>query len=542
MGAGRRTESYVFDTASSSTSQRKNTGAFRYLMKKQLGGVIFGCKNNTMKECIQKQLFGLPAAHFQYVKSIDPGLPLFLFNYSNRELHGIYEAASSGNMNINPYGWTSDGSGRTLYPAQVQMRPRQLCQPLPESLFKPIILNNYYNENHFLFELDHVQAGKLISEFSPRVLAPIRSMPQHAANRRNTIQDVVLKKTEEDCRPRHAECSNSGASLDDAKEENKQLINRYKMPVSSYPSHQLADETVFESINQVQLNPESIFLVGRYNGVSWFSTLESYSPSNDVLKSFKPMNLVRSYASVAKLGGELFVFGGGVGTGSLWYDTVESYSPADNKWTFRSPLNKRKGSLAGATLNDKIFAIGGGNQSGCLFEVELYDPQVARWITTRSMSQKRASLAAAELNGALYAVGGYDGRNYLATAERFDPREPYWTKISSMSTRRGCHACIVLDGQLNAIGGYDGTTMVCSTEIYDPRFPVWMVGQPMKHARGYLAAAVLQESIYVIGGVQSNKEFVDVIECYKDGQGWQTPNLTGIERRCCCAAIVLTDH
>lgn len=93
------------------------------------------------------------------------------------------------------------------------MRPRQLCQPLPGSLFKPIILDDYYNENHFLFELDHVQAGKLISEFSPRVLAPIRSMPQHAANRRNTIQDVVLKKREEDCRPRHAECSNSGASL-----------------------------------------------------------------------------------------------------------------------------------------------------------------------------------------------------------------------------------------------------------------------------------------------------------------------------------------
>ncbi|KAM3340398.1 hypothetical protein P3S68_030268 [Capsicum galapagoense] len=126
MGAGRRTESYVFDTASSSTSQRKNTGAFRYLMKKQLGGVIFGCKNNTMKECIQKQLFGLPAAHFQYVKSIDPGLPLFLFNYSNRELHGIYEAASSGNMNINPYGWTSDGSGRTLLLIELYLKKERL--------------------------------------------------------------------------------------------------------------------------------------------------------------------------------------------------------------------------------------------------------------------------------------------------------------------------------------------------------------------------------------------------------------------------------
>lgn len=62
---------------------------------------------------------GLPAQHFSYVKKIDPGLPLFLFNYSDRKLYGIFESASPGQMNINPYGWTSDGSERTQYPAQV---------------------------------------------------------------------------------------------------------------------------------------------------------------------------------------------------------------------------------------------------------------------------------------------------------------------------------------------------------------------------------------------------------------------------------------
>jgi len=64
-------------------------------------------------------LTGLPAQHFSYVKNIDPGLPLFLFNYSKRVLHGIFEAASPGRMHINPYGWTIDGLERTSYPAQV---------------------------------------------------------------------------------------------------------------------------------------------------------------------------------------------------------------------------------------------------------------------------------------------------------------------------------------------------------------------------------------------------------------------------------------
>lgn len=61
---------------------------------------------------------GLPAPHFSYVKNVSVGLPLFLFNYSDRKLHGMFEAASPGQLNIDPCGWTSDGSN-TPYAAQV---------------------------------------------------------------------------------------------------------------------------------------------------------------------------------------------------------------------------------------------------------------------------------------------------------------------------------------------------------------------------------------------------------------------------------------
>ncbi|XP_022633809.1 uncharacterized protein LOC106754867, partial [Vigna radiata var. radiata] len=137
----------------------------RNLEKYQLGGVIFGCKNNTMKECQSKQLFGLPANHFSYVKNIDPGLPIFLFNYSDRKLHGIFEASSKGKMYIDPYAWIDENSelDRTQYPAQVKVRVRLQCQPLSEDIFAPVIAGNYYTNNHFWFELDHKQANKLTS-------------------------------------------------------------------------------------------------------------------------------------------------------------------------------------------------------------------------------------------------------------------------------------------------------------------------------------------------------------------------------------------
>ncbi|XP_062092394.1 uncharacterized protein LOC133798194 isoform X2 [Humulus lupulus] len=168
MGAGRKTETYWLKEKSVSQAQWPSnfSSTARNLRKNDLGGVIFGCKHSTIKECNLKQLFGLPAPHFSYVRNINPGLPLFLFNYSDRKLHGIFEAASAGQMNINPYGWTEDESGYTLYPAQVRIRVRMQCQPLVEDQFGPIITENYYEPKLFWFELDRAQTEKLIYLFS----------------------------------------------------------------------------------------------------------------------------------------------------------------------------------------------------------------------------------------------------------------------------------------------------------------------------------------------------------------------------------------
>ncbi|PHU19119.1 Heat shock protein 82 [Capsicum chinense] len=78
---------------------------------------------------------------------------------------------------------------------------------------------------------------------------------------------------------------------------------------------------------------------------------------------------VCAYASVGKLSGEIYVFGGR--TGSLWYDTVESYNPANDEWTMCPCLKEKWGSLACATLKDKIFVICGGNGIECFSEMAM---------------------------------------------------------------------------------------------------------------------------------------------------------------------------
>ncbi|KZV17153.1 ring canal kelch [Dorcoceras hygrometricum] len=519
-----------------------SVGKCRNLSKNQLGGVVFGCTNNTKNECITKKLFGLPAQHFSYVKNIEPGLPLFLFNYSERKLYGIYEAVSSGKMYIDSYGWTSDGSERTRYPAQVQVRMRLECQALSENLFKPIIIDNYYSQSHFLFELDHIQASKLISKLTSLALAPSMYTPRHpqkslSAKRRLPVttqrkepqaqeplyftddfansddsfgilgnsddslcldggnllmevalsnqndgheeQDLICMKLKELARQYTAE-DMTGQFGEVTRMEDVDLEHEtYKNGMSTLgdrnnesPFHSLDSyatiarlcqemeelktfkqeqtckiETLEKKLVEAELEirrlgkvcmrfesaPETsmtvgaacdnqspvespdlnqlIFLVGGFDGVSWSSALNSYSPKNDVLKSLKSMSCVRSYASVAMLNKELYIFGGG--DGSLLYDTVESYNPVNDQWTFRPSLTKKKGHLASATIHGKIFAVGGGNGAECFSDVEMFDSEVGRWISTRSMLQKRFALAAVELNGALYAVGGYDGIDYL---------------------------------------------------------------------------------------------------------------------------------
>lgn len=602
----------------------------RDLGKSQLGGVIFGAKRMTYNECLSKQLFGLPNSHYVYVRKIEPGLPLFLFNYSDRTLLGIFEAASSGQMNIDPYAWTSDGSHKTPYPAQVQIRMKLQCKVLTEDQFKPVIIDNYYTPYHFWFELDHAQTNRLLSLLSsnafsgPRTtLAPqsttmratffpaekerVCYMPQEVAGSHlngaqskndfrtsNTVneKDVICMKIKELALkrkimtpgPRSAECKNDSVvekkenspanpiiaqligkveDLTEFKAVQKDKINHLEQKVASM-EHILAEAKAeiknlkgicnmsesqnfvgaqeFDNSNEQEiisdkLPDDSILLLGGYDGVSWLSSLDCYSPSQNLNKSLNPMTTERCYAAVSKLDGEIFVFGGG--TRGQWFDTVESYDPVTSRWTTCPPLNRKNGSLAGATVNDKIYAVGGGNGVECYSGVEMLDFDVGAWIPTRSMLQKRFALAAAELNGALYAVGGYDGQYYLRTAERFDPREHSWKNIESMNTVRGCPSMVVLNEKLFILGGYDGNAMVPSVEIYDPRRGSWMIEEPMNYPRGFSAAVVSKDCIYILGGLKNGEEINNTVECYKEGRGWEVANSNVACQKCFLSAITL---
>lgn len=129
-----------------------------------IGGYIFVCNNDTMEENLKRQLFGLPPRYRDSVRAITPGLPLFLYNYSTHQLHGIYEAASFGGTNIELNAFEDKKCpGESRFPAQVRAITRKVCLPLEEDSFRPIL--HHYDGPKFRLELSVPEVLSLLDIF-----------------------------------------------------------------------------------------------------------------------------------------------------------------------------------------------------------------------------------------------------------------------------------------------------------------------------------------------------------------------------------------
>lgn len=88
----------------------------------QIFGAIFMCNRRTRRECLRHRLFGLPINKKSLVEQVVPGMMLFLFEFERRELWGVFEATSYGDMDIVPNAY-SGGS----FPCQVHLNLHLLC-------------------------------------------------------------------------------------------------------------------------------------------------------------------------------------------------------------------------------------------------------------------------------------------------------------------------------------------------------------------------------------------------------------------------------
>ncbi|KAK2991436.1 hypothetical protein RJ640_019082 [Escallonia rubra] len=179
--SGKRNKNYNNNSNSNGDTNSKNGVDKRFKTlppseslprNETVGGYIFVCNNDTMQENLKRQLFGLPPRYRDSVRQITPGLPLFLYNYSTHQLHGVFEAASFGGTNIDPSAWEDKKNpGESRFPAQVRVLTRKVCEPLEEDSFRPIL--HHYDGPKFRLELNIPEAISLLDIFEEAKEQPL---------------------------------------------------------------------------------------------------------------------------------------------------------------------------------------------------------------------------------------------------------------------------------------------------------------------------------------------------------------------------------
>ncbi|XP_022767815.1 kelch-like protein 1 [Durio zibethinus] len=531
----------------------------RNLGKSQLGGVIFGCKTSTYKECLFKQLFGLPAQHFSYVKNIQPGLPLFLFNYSERKLHGIFEAASHGQMNINPYGWTADGSEKTQYPAQVLIRVRLQCQPLLEEQFRPIIADNYYGHNHFWFELDHVQTSKLMSLLASLAVSPSTYLTQNTAKWRNIFQTLPSTGKKEEGAPevehsnhssgnvvffdvikvadegfklsaseveQFSQSSGKSDSTDfapfdsletniDAKirgQDEKDLIliklkelaqKRKDQDVSlmdNVEDSTLMKETYFEDRvslwEQVDLGQKNEY--GACSSPHCQSLVAQLIQGMEEVRTFKAEQCKKMVQMEQKLvAAEMEIKR--LQDHCLMLESLSNHSVEHVNEKEIQPFEELQ-----LDPTESIFLVGGYDGESWLSALNSYFPYQDVIKSFQPMSSVRSYTSAAQLNGELYVFGGGDGCSWYDTVESYSPSTDQWTLCPSLKEEKGSLAGTALHGKIFAIGGGNGVECFSDVEMLDLIVGQWINTRSMLQKRFALAAVELNGTIYATGGYDGN--------------------------------------
>lgn len=226
-----------------------------------------------------------------------------------------------------------------------------------------------------------------------------------------------------------------------------------------------------------------------------------------------PLQIARTNAAAAELGGTVYVVGG-FGDDAI-LDTVETLAPGGRSWTQGPRLPRPRGAAAAAALGGLLYVAGGLVAVGSIREVVTasvlaYDPRTRKWTSVAPMPTPRWRLRLVEAGGHLYAIGG-ESRNgtTLSTVERYDPRSNTWAAAASMNQGRKVFGVVTVEHGseqlIVVVGGAQasGPPFLRSTEVYDVQTGRWRLLQAqLPRGKATLVCAVETDgTVLAIGGV-----------------------------------------
>ncbi|XP_057435303.1 uncharacterized protein LOC130728001 isoform X2 [Lotus japonicus] len=541
----------------------------RNLNKNQLGGVIFGCKSCTYHECLNKNLFGLPAGHFSYVRNIEPGLPLFLFNYTDRKLHGIFLAASRGKMMMDPYAWSSSNGGsdlsKTQFPAQVQIRVQRKCDPLSEDTFRPVIEDNYYTNAHFWFELDHVQVQKLICLMTP--LSTIShgipaAAPAPAPPPQNKKWTTLFQPS-----PPHGPSSESeqfemhDSGLEHHSDhsiarsdstENDFALNGYIQPLDTHTGEnevkQDEKSLICIKLKELALNRES-------QNLSLPNDLND-SPDADANNIYSMGKNLDTQVGLEKEEDPSSPFEYSYNLDHVVHNVLDTPVGLEKKEGPSSPFEYPCNIAQHLQLIQELIEFKNKQaETNYYVEQKLIEAQLEiqtlkdRCAILESACnippthvEKTAISSYAEMElgpkDSLFLLGGYDGESWLASMDLYCTSQNVIQSLKPMSSIRSYASAVQFNGEIFVFGGGDGYVWYDTVESYNPVHDNWTLRPSLNQKKGSLSGASLNNRIFAVGGGNGVDCFSDV-EMFDLDIGRWIPTRSMLDKRFALAAAEL---
>ncbi|KAK6929515.1 Kelch repeat type 1 [Dillenia turbinata] len=539
----------------------------RNLSTEDLAAVIFGCTHYTIKECLSRMLFGLPAAHFPYVRKVYPGMALFLFNYSDRKMHGVFEAASTGQLNINTLAWTGDDSEKSPFPAQVRIQIRTRYQPLVEDQYKPILADNYFQEKHFWNELDPSQTKKMLNLFMAQGVMKISSLPCWTDKRSNASGESTSS-----C---HVGNSSAGAEIACPTWPTAELVSPWTAPswgkgpeepvIKSEQQSFCSDASVLkQQITSVMLERESSSMVD-------FSNIEPPPEPEDATEMYEEQTISdwEKSSLIEEINEELESEDGGEIASFMTAEdlvdgsVLESDGLLDQSSDFHNIVAKliqvieelkasgwerdqrissleqdlmvsraeiqhlkdQHGRMESCTLaqveqaeenvslsnsqcsnhQESLLLVGGFDGSSWLAAIDSYLPSQDLMEPLCSMTFKRTSASSLNFNGEIYILGGTNGTSWYDTVESYNLACEKWTNWPSLNKKKGNLAGVSINGKIFVVGGGNRAECFSEVELLDPNIGSWIPVRSMLHKRFAPAAAGINGILYVTGGYDGNQ-------------------------------------
>ncbi|XP_049399989.1 uncharacterized protein LOC125864101 [Solanum stenotomum] len=452
----------------------------------------------------------------------------------------------------------------------VQIRVRLHCVPLPEDTFRPVIKDNYFEQHHFWFELDHTQSSKLISQLSSLAYAP-SSTPHYPALRRSIIQTSPAnnKITVNRCSEPQNLKNKPSSSIDSqgALEEKNFIYMKLKeialdreWPAISRNGH--AEENTNEGIsyNDVSIDQTGFVepqLPGEEMNEEGNCDLAGYPPFvAQLLKEVKELNafkeqhtqkvtglekkLANAQEEIKLLKGRCLMLEStnpsrthdsanvvesddivcdesiilaGEFDGNNWLSALDLYSPLSDVLKTLKTMSSFWSYFAIANLSREVYVFGG--KFGKLWDntVESYNPANDMWTVDSHLKKRISNLSRATLKDTMFAMGGGNGTEYFAEVEMYDPQVGRWIPSRSMSQKRFSLAATELNGALYAVGGFDGDKYLATAERFDPREHAWIKIESMSTKRAYHVLVPLGGKLYALG-CSDRSQMMPSVEIY----------------------------